>query len=253
MKKRIKTILVLLTVLMCLFYLFGCLEKVVDSMFKEEGYFKLRIISDKDKTGCIENIVNGGQSQEVLVIPREVKGYRVVAIGNVKDFALNTGVVKKIYLQPGIEVYPRAFEDSRTLETVIFFEDTENIIALHGGAHHTVKFYFTSKAFARKDADYSFSWHRLLPANVSFVYNCAESGLADYNNGYYWIDNFDEPSLLYKPANPTRTGYTFTGWYKEPSCTTLWNFETDLSLAQNEGTKWDAYVETVLYAGWTAV
>jgi uncharacterized repeat protein (TIGR02543 family) len=29
------------------------------------------------------------------------------------------------------------------------------------------------------------------------------------------------------PANPTRLGYTFNGWYKEPACTNLWNFSTD--------------------------
>ena len=30
-----------------------------------------------------------------------------------------------------------------------------------------------------------------------------------------------------KPTNPTRTGYTFAGWYRESGCTTPWNFATD--------------------------
>lgn len=30
-----------------------------------------------------------------------------------------------------------------------------------------------------------------------------------------------------KPTNPTRSNYTFEGWYKESTLSTLWNFDTD--------------------------
>ena len=30
-----------------------------------------------------------------------------------------------------------------------------------------------------------------------------------------------------KPGNPTKSGYTFGGWYKESACTNAWNFDTD--------------------------
>ena len=46
-------------------------------------------------------------------------------------------------------------------------------------------------------------------------------------------------SLITKPADPTRTGYTFGGWYKEASCLTAWNFTSDTLLAT-----------TTLYAKW---
>ncbi|MDP4120517.1 MAG: leucine-rich repeat protein [Bacillota bacterium] len=42
------------------------------------------------------------------------------------------------------------------------------------------------------------------------------------------------------PTTQTKTGYTFTGWYKDAACTTLWNFSTDIVTA-----------DTTLYAGWT--
>lgn len=45
-----------------------------------------------------------------------------------------------------------------------------------------------------------------------------------------------------KPTNPTRTGYTFGGWYKEASCKTAWNFTTD-KVTSN----------VTLYAKWTPV
>jgi len=41
------------------------------------------------------------------------------------------------------------------------------------------------------------------------------------------------------PTVPTRTGYTFGGWYKESSYTNLWNFNTDKVIAN-----------TTLYANW---
>lgn len=43
-----------------------------------------------------------------------------------------------------------------------------------------------------------------------------------------------------KPADPTATGYTFGGWYKEQACTTAWDFDTDT-----------VSVATTLYAKWT--
>lgn len=45
--------------------------------------------------------------------------------------------------------------------------------------------------------------------------------------------------LLNVPEDPTREGYTFTGWYRDSACYELWNLETDT-------------IETdmTLYAGW---
>lgn len=47
---------------------------------------------------------------------------------------------------------------------------------------------------------------------------------------------------LTKPADPTKSGYTFSGWYKESALTNLWNFDNDTVTGN-----------TTLYAKWTAV
>ena len=49
----------------------------------------------------------------------------------------------------------------------------------------------------------------------------------------------DEGGLLTAPAEPTRDGYDFTGWYKERECVNEWQFDTD---TVNEN--------LTLYAGW---
>ena len=45
--------------------------------------------------------------------------------------------------------------------------------------------------------------------------------------------------LLEIPEPPTREGYTFTGWYKDPACDLPWNVETDTVES-----------DMTLYAGW---
>ena len=42
-----------------------------------------------------------------------------------------------------------------------------------------------------------------------------------------------------KPADPTKTGYTFTGWYQDSACTQLWDFDDWVT------------GDMTLYAGWS--
>ena len=50
--------------------------------------------------------------------------------------------------------------------------------------------------------------------------------------------DYDTPLQL--PPNPTREGYTFAGWYKDPQCIESWNTETDRVVE-----------DVTLYAAWT--
>lgn len=45
--------------------------------------------------------------------------------------------------------------------------------------------------------------------------------------------------LLDEPEVPSREGYTFTGWYKDPACDMQWDMETDTVESDMN-----------LYAGW---
>jgi uncharacterized repeat protein (TIGR02543 family) len=52
--------------------------------------------------------------------------------------------------------------------------------------------------------------------------------------------NTTSGSTISAPTPPTRTGYTFGGWYKEAGCTNVWNFASDV-----------VTTNLTLYAKWT--
>ncbi len=54
------------------------------------------------------------------------------------------------------------------------------------------------------------------------------------------ISNVIEGHTILEPSNPTRTDYTFAGWYKNSGFGTTWKFSTDIVTA-----------DTILYAMWT--
>ena len=89
------------------------------------------------------------------------------------------------------------------------------------------------------------------PANLSYYYNYEDAP----NNGYYFIDDYDDELISYIPKNPERNGYIFMGWYKEAECINKWDFEKDKVPEKeyiiNEGNeKAYKYKETILYAKW---
>ncbi|MDR1622126.1 MAG: InlB B-repeat-containing protein [Synergistaceae bacterium] len=59
-------------------------------------------------------------------------------------------------------------------------------------------------------------------------------------SGVPMITDLANGSKITKPADPTRSRYTFGGWYKEASCQTPWNFTID-TVTKN----------VTLYAKWT--
>lgn len=65
-----------------------------------------------------------------------------------------------------------------------------------------------------------------------------DSGGGSYVYPYY---NVSHGSTIYAPKNPVRKGYTFTGWYMEPTLNTVWNFK-----------HYGVYNSMTLYAGWKA-
>ena len=86
--------------------------------------------------------------------------------------------------------------------------------------------------------------YRIRVANTAYMFNYD----GEPNGGYFFINNFDWGKKI-DPATymPMRNGYEFKGWYKEPECINLWNFDSDTLPQESEIGE---NPETKLYAGW---
>lgn len=79
--------------------------------------------------------------------------------------------------------------------------------------------YLPGASLAMKQNTILYAQWKKTPATVSVSFdsqggNSVTSETVDYS------------SLVTKPADPVKTGYTFGGWYTEPTCTNAWDFET---------------------------
>lgn len=82
---------------------------------------------------------------------------------------------------------------------------------------------------------------KVSPVDASSVQHTVKFELwgGTYDGGLEDQTVSDDGKVTEPVKTPTRTGFTFTGWYKDAACTEEWNFESD--------TVWK---DTTIYAGW---
>ena len=89
--------------------------------------------------------------------------------------------------------------------------------------------------------------YKIRVANTAYMFNYD----GEPNGGYFFINNFDWGKKIDPaPYMPMRNGYEFKGWYKEPECINLWNFDSDTLPQESEIGE---NPETKLYAGWEKI
>lgn len=88
-------------------------------------------------------------------------------------------------------------------------------------------------------------------ANVTYKFNYENAP----NDNYFFINNFERGGLIKNtPYEPIRDGYKFAGWYKEPECINVWNFEKDTLPPPEYDENGDLiFIETILYAKWNKI
>lgn len=59
--------------------------------------------------------------------------------------------------------------------------------------------------------------------------------------------NIDEGGKVSRPSDPTATGYTFGGWYKESGCVNAWNFNNAVNADMTLHAKWTATSYSLTY------
>ena len=234
-----KKILVSMFLLVFVVCLVGCSEEP-KNIYEDEYFTYSKNEYLNDNLIYLTGLTEKGKEQEVLLIPSEYNGNKVI----IKSNSLITTLVsfdseklKKIYISEGITGCGNLNVVNGYIEIIILSNNIESI-------PDRGQVFVTSEAFERKNSKF------IMPANVSYNCNYEEAP----NSGYYWIDDYDNELIDYIPTEPIREGYKFVGWYKEPECINEWDFENDIIPAKvyNSDNEYQ-YQETILYAKWEKI
>ena len=120
---------------------------------------------------------------------------------------------------------------------------------LNKGGHWKREEYPSGEYFFYREDGHYINWFvKICKANTSYMFNYENSP----NEDYFFIKDYKYGEKIETvPYEPIREGYTFDGWYKEPECINVWDFETDTlpTTLYNESNE-EVYQETKLYAKW---
>lgn len=225
----------------------------------ENEYFKYAVRTNDDgtKKAYLIGFTELGLQQEVLVLPNQIEnipidgiGYETTGTGwmweNTRYSNFRSETLKKLYI-------PFNAEENEWFSRYTMGELPNCRIIDLGNNKYRILDEFseivTTYHDFKQDSIKSDSYHTVLLANISFMYNYDNAP----NNGCYWIDSYDNEIISFIPENPTRENYTFDGWYKEKEFINKWDFEIDMTGDEIilTGQDFNEYPGIYLYAKWT--
>ena len=261
MKKFLALVLCLTLVLTCFTALLGCGKP------RTYTHGDWVIMHSAEGECLIFDLSEEGKQKEVLIFPTEVAGRKVTGTYFQQGgwfsggYHIRSEKLTRLYFTEYVEMDRLAISINLSNQAKFFLlYDLE--VRVDEGNFYGEPFIETRyKIYVKKIYPYKSIPIRVLPANVSYYYNYENAPCG----GFYWLDDYDGEIIKYSPASPTREGYEFAGWYKEPECVNKWNFEMDVVPAKEYNPELDvydgfsekkskySYVETALYAKWEKV
>lgn len=249
----------------------GC-SKTTHKIY-ESGFFEYVIVGKRgnfpknkaDQVVAIVRLTEFGQEQETIDIPRTIDGkevryigFRIIkgmpGMGGNRPYPFTSPNLKKMYIHDNIvgidnEIVPTADEwdimlcsavDNSDLGWADYNFDLDWIADSIRGKVYIYKFWYDKVVEDLQESGRSNSLYgeRILPANIVFLNNYSD----EINGGYYMLDNIKTSAKIPQPPNPEREGYKFTGWFTDPDCTNIWNFNNVKEIKNGD--------EFRLYAGW---
>ena len=224
---------------------------------KECGIYRyaVREFNDGRTEGYLLGLTEEAKELKEIIIPEYLDGVQIVGFGyewstgfmTVKEEANFTNVEKMYF---NFDISEKTFDDnyrqgnyySTNLYAILWNEiNSYNLIIYN----HIYGFNLYSKFVYV----YDFGQENYLLANVSYMYNYDNCP----NEGYYWVDSYNESIITFIPPNPEREGYIFDGWYKEEECINKWDFNTDITgeeLIIEYENQYEEYPGIYLYAKW---
>ncbi|MGG0175934.1 S8 family serine peptidase [Gottfriedia acidiceleris] len=164
--------------------------------------------------------IQANEYAEVTLVQKIVNGVEVhfVLPGDAPD-ELKQAVTDKIVTR-------------RITEPVVYGYDLSWFI----DSEHTIPWDFTNSIYSTKTLYGKWSVHKF-----TVEFNKQDGSLVE-------TKKVDYKTTMTAPTAPTRTGYTFVGWYKDAAGQTPWNFTTDKVTADTElFAKWNINSYTVKF------
>lgn len=267
MKRIINGMIAGMTALCVIIGLTGCgVEKRLPEYDNEYFRYAVRTYRDGSQEGYLVGFTESGAAQTELILPQEIDGIPIVNFGYWLSgpFGDNYGQIgqffsenlRKIYV-PFVPAentwasYRGTISDIPNAYLVIWkSKDITSWSALRGAKGEIVGFnilvnYFDWFAYGNATAGGKI-------ANISYMYNYERAE----DDGYYWVDSYDNKAVSFIPPAPAREGYSFGGWYKEAECFHAWDFAKDRTgdeIVIESYSKYEDYKDreiTYLYAKW---
>ncbi len=175
------------------------------------------IIPQGENECLIYDLSIWGKKKEILVVPTEIAGKKVVGFatwaGAVFEHQIVSNNLRRLYFLEYIPCHNSFYSSANDFRFFLLYDIQPNDVIVLGWIPFV------------KNTNIGFSYY----PNIIYFYNFEASP----NDGYYRADYYSNeelekyPYIKYQQDKPSREGYEFDGWYKEPECINKWNFETD--------------------------
>ena len=280
-----------LFVLMFLFMLglSGCGDplKIYDYYIEGDFVFAYKDFGDGIERCYLYGLSEEGKQKECVILPKEYKGKKINGFGAELSYFhggtyykddFDSSILKKIFINFELMYF---YDDYFTISGENPYDGTNpnvdrnkyTFIIWYGFDSQILNAFwfitnirlFGNNLLNNEEIKKYIDYDVYGIANVSYIYNYEEAP----NDGYYWVDNYNNDLIEYIPPEPTREGYVFDGWYKEAECINKWDFNSDKTSASyvyykeldessteeykefyEEYVNTHTYVETKLYAKW---
>lgn len=246
-------VIILVSIGLMLYIFHSCKQIQMGGKIYTSGDFVYSLNVDGDKL-YLEDLSEQGKKKETIIIPKEIDGFSVT------QYTYPAGIVgyhgsfesenlKQIYIVPSISIYTIYCNLAPNVEKIILIGADNDLNYLQLNSNEKTKIYLCRVDANQQVNDEGYIGQNYLwLSNCNYFYNYDEAE----NDGYYWSDNYDYgEKIAYVPQNPEREGYIFGGWFQEPECVNIWNFDTDTLPEAEYNEEGEAlYQETRLYAKW---
>lgn len=267
--KRTKKILTIGLALLLMFSMTSCTPQPYKKIRMSDEYFEYELLEPKtirllpwETELYIIGLTEKGLQQTHLIIPESYHGYKIEGIGYQENNTIIMGNhvgyfrsvnLEKLYLDNDVtRSWEWALSEVHNLPNcyMVFWHtdfDVPNIPNCKGKIYGYN--YYHSSIYPKA---WNYIPNPIKIANISYLYNYDGAE----NDGYYWVDSYEQSVISFIPPKPQRDGYIFGGWYKESECINEWNFATDITgkeIVMEENKVYDTYDGIYLYAKWIEV